>query len=267
MTSVRAPSPEVPTLSIETVGSAPESDLDAPMVLPPSGNPTDVSDSESDSESYMSFSSDSEDEDWGTEEERIAREHERQRVLEAAGLIVKSDDRKPPPRPPKHKKSKRTRRVPPAAPSTTRSPIPSSTRQELPVKKLPNVPDEPVEIIEPADRLDDAYERYEAFKQSKAANRLSIASTEALPLQPPTPPAIPLERTTTQDSERQKAHTGFFSSLLGRRTPANDDKRPSLIISGPISGPSSAAPGSAHPDSPNSPGFGTVCSRVAFLSL
>lgn len=64
------------------------------VVVP--GEETDDTNETSDSD-YLSFDeSDAEE----TEAERKAREHERQLVLEAAGLIVK-EDVKPPPRPPR----------------------------------------------------------------------------------------------------------------------------------------------------------------------
>jgi hypothetical protein len=223
----------------------------------PFNGPDNEPDDDADSD-YMSFSSSEEEGEEG-EAARIAREHERQRVLEAAGLIVKSD-RQPPPRPPplkRNKSSKRARRVPPPAPD--RSPV-----AEAATKELPALPEEP---IEPAARLEDAFERYEAFKLSKEANRLSIVSMDALSASPTSP--VPLERTasaaSTEHAERTRSHTGFFSSFLGRKTPANDEKKPTLVISGPIiSGPLSA--GAEEPMRNASPAFGSV-SLTSFRAL
>jgi hypothetical protein len=225
-------------------------EISTPQVQPASTHATDVSDVESESE-FMSFSSDSEDDEWGTEEERVAREHERERVLLAAGLIVKSDRQAPPrpPKPVKRRKAARARRAAPPVPvaqSPSKSPLPS------PTKELPPVPEE---YIEPGARLDDAYERYEAFKQSKEVNRLSIASSEALSIFPPSP-TTSIQRTTSAEGDRGRAHAGFFSSLLGRKTPA-EDKRPSIVISGPIISGSLSADANS-PARGDSPAFGMV---------
>jgi hypothetical protein len=223
-------------------------------VQPPSNHPTDDSDSDDEAD-YMSFSSSEDGEDGEDQATRLAREHERQRVLEAAGLIVKSD-RQPPPRPPKRDKAKRTRRAPPPAPNVER---PSSA--DVAAKELPALPEE---VIEPAARLNDAFERYEAFKMNKDSNRLSIASTEALTASPTSP--VHQERPVSTDGEvRARTHTGFFSNLLGRKTPANDEKRPSLVISGPmISGPVSA--NSEGPARMDSPAFGSVCASLTIVT-
>lgn len=166
-------------------------------------------DTESDSEYHSFDDSDTDTNDAHAQEdeekrkaEREARALERQRVLEAAGLIVKQDGRKPPPRPVRRKAllvttPAKTHRKPPAPPQTSGpSSIPQgqeedsdrrlsqiSASSELSGKDLPPVPapDSPhsPEAGEDAGtRLDDAYDRYEAFKASMAdSNRWSMAST------------------------------------------------------------------------------------------
>ncbi|KAG2021075.1 signal transducer [Coprinopsis cinerea AmutBmut pab1-1] len=170
------------------------------------GDSTDV-DAEtgsSDSE-YLSFEeSDDDDNDAqleDTEEERMARERERQMVLEAAGLIVKTiDGVKPPPTKLTRTRSKAHRR--PVSPSTTSSPPKRRAPPEAPVRRKPRpkrllstdkeLPPIPIEIeeeqesakpMDPVVQLDDAYARYESFKnqqmESLNINRLSVISTDS----------------------------------------------------------------------------------------
>jgi hypothetical protein len=198
-----------------------------------------------------------------SEEHRLAREQERQRVLEAAGLIVKTD-RKAPPRPPmpQRRQSKRVRRAPPPAPAGAASPTAST-----PTKELPATPPQD-EAVDMSAHLDDAFDRYEAFKQSRLENnRLSVASSDVPPASPPSPsPFPPLERTISTDVETSRSHGGFFSSLLGRKTPANDEKKTTLVISGPMAmGPLSA--GAEEPTRAGSPAFGTVSPVSQYQAL
>ncbi|TFK45949.1 hypothetical protein OE88DRAFT_1639082 [Heliocybe sulcata] len=183
-------------------------------------------------EEYLSFSdSDSEPESERTEEERHrereARELERQRVLEAAGLVVKEDaDRHSKPM---RKKSLR-RRPPPAVPH--RSSIVSTASE----KDLPATP--PPDADENVVRLDDAYERYEAFKQTKGhTSRLSTSSLDTGPSSPlpPLSPSSTLARTVSRESEGAVRTYSHFLHFLGRRTPGTEpEKRAMPIISGPI---------------------------------
>ncbi|OBZ75962.1 Actin cytoskeleton-regulatory complex protein pan1 [Grifola frondosa] len=194
---------------------------------------TDESDEEvlSDSDYETLSESDTDDE----EEEEIEqsedarqREHEaraleRQRVLEAAGLIVKTEAH-PPPRPVRAR-SHRKRRPPPAVPGrpygTTHSPS----------KDLPPLPD--ADIHEHSLRLDDAFERYEAYRQSHSNdNRLSTVSVESLSsfMSPLTPS---LSHSPSMENEG-KSHSSFLG-FFGRKTPANDgETRTMPVISAPI---------------------------------
>ncbi|KAI0333129.1 hypothetical protein GY45DRAFT_1320068 [Cubamyces sp. BRFM 1775] len=188
--------------------------------------------SDSDSSDYVtatdSDTDGSEDEVEQSEEarrqERQARAAERQRVLEAAGLIIKTEVQ-PPPRPARAR-SHRRRRPAPAVPD--RSPqIPSS-----PSKELPAVPES--DSANNSLRLDDAFERYEAYRQNHLAmNRLSVASFESGVST--TSPQSSTFALTPVPSESGESRSHSFFHLFGRRTPANDgEARVMPVISAPI---------------------------------
>jgi hypothetical protein len=194
------------------------------------------------SEEYFSVADDSEEEDdkeEDTDADWEAREKERQRVLEAAGLIV-NQDVKPPPRLARAR-STRPRRPAPAAPQR------SSIISNLSAKDLPPVPDSPAGN---SPRLDDAFDRYETFKHTQGSlNRLSFASSsfEAAP----SSPAVSLTPSTSKESDNRPK--SYLLNFLGRRTPANDgSERRTLTISGPIMSTSEG------PSRENSPAFGSV---------
>ncbi|KAF9806131.1 hypothetical protein IEO21_08793 [Rhodonia placenta] len=156
--------------------------------------------------------------------EREARELERQRVLEAAGFIIKSDV-KPPPRPVRTR-SRRKRRPPPAVPRPrSTSSLPLSPEKDLPEPPEPEDADHSL-------RLDDAFERYEAFRQANPnVNRLSIASMDSnTSMQTPTTPI-----TRSASTEPEPRVPLLFFSIFGRKTPANDgEARTMPVISAPI---------------------------------
>lgn len=159
-------------------------------------------------------------------QERQARAAERQRVLEAAGLIIKTES-KPPPRPARAR-SHRRRRPAPAVPE--RSPqIPS------PRKELPPVPES--DSANTSLRLDDAFERYEAYRQNHLTlNRLSVASfessTSTTSPQSSTFALTPSASTSAADEPRSHGLLHFFGRS---RTPANDgETRTFPVISAPI---------------------------------
>ena len=195
--------------------------------------------SEDDTDSDFVTASESESEESDDEEqseetrlhEREAREAERQRVLEAAGLIIKQEA-KPPPRPAR----RASRRRPPVPAVPERSP-----RLTSPHKDLPPLPEPDDDAGNQSLRLDDAYERYEAFRQSHlAANRLSIASVESGTASSPTAPSFASTAGTGEALPPVSASTSSGSGFLhffGRRTPANDsgDATPTRpVISAPI---------------------------------
>ena len=199
--------------------------------------------SDADSTDYFSLEdSDEEEETSDTKEDRAAREAERQRVLEAAGLVVQRD-KPPPPRPPRRKRSVKQRRPAPAAPK--RASVLSVTSD----KDLPTLPTESTAPISRPMRLDDAYERYEEFKSK---NRMSMSSMSDVPSSPTsasiTPGAVsPAPSIARDDSTR--SHSRFLSHILGR------SKTPDRIMP-VISGPILQTP--EVPDRPNSPAFGSV---------
>ncbi|KAF7972256.1 hypothetical protein HWV62_18572 [Athelia sp. TMB] len=201
----------------------------------------------SDDDYFSVDDSDDEDEDSGEAEANWeAREKERQRVLEAAGLIVTQAD-KPPPRL-ERVRSARQRRPAPAAPQRNSAASVSTTS----TKELPSVPER---VSSPVDstRVDDAFDRYEAFKHTQGApanNRLSVASSfETAPSTPAeASPAVSLAPSTSGE------HRPYSNLLhfLGRKTPANETSDRKLTISGPIMD----SPGS--PARENSPAFGSA---------
>ncbi|KAJ4490290.1 hypothetical protein J3R30DRAFT_3278216 [Lentinula aciculospora] len=198
---------------------------------------SDVSDSDTD---YHSFEdSDGEEIIEETQEEREARrEHERQMVLEAAGLIVKKDV-KPQPRPPK-----RGRRPPPAAPQR-------QSVSSISSKDLPAIPEFHVQDPEPTP-LDDAFERYEAFRLAQSDtgnNRLSVASFDTAISSPTT--SVTMSSATSKDGEN-RSHSGIFHFLGRSKTPVDNDRR-TLVISAPIL----SNPPSEDSARANSPAFGS----------
>ncbi|KAH9842454.1 uncharacterized protein C8Q71DRAFT_732931 [Rhodofomes roseus] len=199
----------------------------------------DQDDDSSDTESeYLSFSeSDAGDTEEHLTEEARAADHnaralERQRVLEAAGFIIKADA-KPPPRPVRPRKE-RKRRPPPAVPDRTYT---DAHSRETSVD---------LDVSGEADsslRLDDAFERYEAFRQANPnMNRLSMVSMESSTsgaVTSPTSPSFIARSASTEPESRSGLH---FLSIFGRKTPGNDgEARTMPIISAPISRDNSAA--------------------------
>lgn len=260
------PSPPAPrpALTVDLTESDDEAYPQDSVITPrakPATTATNVASSDSDSDDedtdseYLSFSeaegADNEPSEEQHRLEREAREAERQRVLEAAGLIVKKDGRRPPPRIPRVSKG---HRPPPAIPD--RSSIVSDTSKDLPI-----VPDE----AENAIRLDDAFERYEAFKfsqsqSSPSTNRLSAASFDAVSSSTaPSPTATQASLSRIPNESTDGRSYSSLLNFLGRsRTPGNEtERRPNLTISAPISGPIMNR-GSSPVTRESSPGFGTV---------
>ena len=226
------------------------------------GRGDDTSDTESE---YLSFSSDSDadDTDEGSTEEaraaeRNARALERQRVLEAAGFIIKADV-KPPPRPPRPKKYHK-RRPPPAVPD----------RQHAGVHSRDASAD--LDVSGEADdslRLDDAFERYEAYRQANPnMNRLSLASMESSASGTPGSPTLSLAASSIQRSssaEPESRSPLHFFSIFGRKTPANDgETRTMPIISAPISRDNSS-PGMEADNAFGSVSCLTACHSLGWL--
>jgi hypothetical protein len=216
------------------------------------------------SEEYLSFDGDSESESEASEqgqserqrqEEYEARELERQRVLAAAGLIVKHDA-KSPPRPPARTKSLRTHRPAPAAPDR-----PSLVHQVSTDRDLPPVPvDESPMPPEPILRVDDAFDRYEAYKQNQG-NRVSIASSYDTGPSSPGATSFSLSPTLSREESRSHGYSGLLN-FLGRRTPGAESDRRSNISGLSISGPIISGPISSSRE--NSPAFGSVRTNTSF---
>ncbi|KZT11160.1 uncharacterized protein LAESUDRAFT_754850 [Laetiporus sulphureus 93-53] len=225
---------------------SPPSELEQSMPKSPSSGAEDNDESGSTVSSSDYDSSSESDPDEETEDlsgevraaEREARELERQRVLEAAGFIFKSDVK--PPRRPVRPRS-RKRRPPPAVPDRSPGSAHSSNRD------LPHAREG--EEIDNSLRLDDAFERYEAFKQANSTtNRLSMLSMASMEsgLSVPSPTASALSVTRSPSTEPDGWSTAqHFFSLFGRsKTPAEDGgTRTMPVISGPIVAKEPSSPG------------------------
>lgn len=245
----------------DLIGSSSRSlpDISSPVPVEVRGSdPNDAAGGEQDNEStsdedpdgseddqyYSASDGTGSDDETESSHEREAREHERQLVLEAAGLIVTKDVESPPSL--LRRRSTRRRRPPPAAPRRTDS-ITSN-------KDLPAVPAVEHEN-DPSIRVADAFDRYEHFRQSHGGvnmNRLSVASTSSMDTF-----SSPTSTTTISTSPSREGEGRSFSNFLpfigGRKTPV-ESERP--VISAPIL--------QLSPDSPArspSPAFGTVRSR------
>jgi actin cytoskeleton-regulatory complex protein PAN1 len=217
-------------------------------------------DTTSSTEEYLSFEADSDSESEASEEgqteeqqqaEYEARELERQRVLAAAGLIVKHDANSAP-RPPARTRSLRTRRPAPAAPS-------QSTQHEVsaPERDLPPLPiAEESSSGEPVLRVDDAFDRYEAYKQN-LAHRVSIGSSYDAPSSP-SASSLALSPTMSREESRSHGYSGLLS-FLGRRTPGPDSDKRSNISGLTISSPIMNTNSPMAPTREGSPAFGSVC--------
>lgn len=205
-------------------------------------------DDDSDSSDYLSFDeSDAEDVYPETKAEREARAHERQLVLQAAGLIVTQDDN-PPPRIIRARSMKR--RPPPAAPQRSSTASLSSTKELPPVPQSELEPEPPHEPVDHAARLDDAFDRYESFKTTQG-NRMSVASVDTFS----SLPSISNSSTVpspTKDSEATKSYSHFLH-FLGRTKTPEGERRTTLNISAPIIN------GSEDSSRSPTPAFGTVC--------
>ncbi|TCD66409.1 hypothetical protein EIP91_001400 [Steccherinum ochraceum] len=228
------------TVSLPTANRVGQPSLAVPERLFNDQSDSDTdSDSEDDEDDYDTAdeSMDSDDElDEMTEEQRKAerevRAVERQRVLEAAGLIIKSksDNRRKPPARPIRSRSFRKRRAPPAIPLSA-----SVSHDAASTKELPTLPPEPE--AEPSFRLDDAYERYEAYKKSNAnMNRLSTASLDTdLSQGSPQPPSTVPQSPALSTSESESLTHSLLHFFGRSRTPGIEGEgkaRP--IISAPI---------------------------------
>lgn len=230
----------------------------------------DESDEEDDSDTSDYFSTNGSDDSDGDNEdypevktERAARAHERQMVLEAAGLIVKQDEKKPPPRPARSRSI--NHRPAPAAPQRT--------------KQLPPLPDPEPEYrpesdnIDHAARLDDAFDRYEAYKNSQSNRmsivssidtnqmnkRMSIASVETLALSP-------AMSTISKEGDNVRGYSHFLHFLSRSKTPEGELSKKPLSISSPIIPQSPGLEGLSRSES-ESPAFGTVSVLSEYIVL
>ncbi len=258
---VTAPTPETIELPRPVDATSPSptepptSTLSEPVHEIDSDESSSDDDSEDDSEPDYVTASESESDESDNEgeqseearrQERQAREAERQRVLEAAGLIIKEDHRRPPPRPARVRN--RRRRPAPAVPERSKT-----TPSPSPTKDLPPLPS--ADSRNPSFRLDDAYERYEAYRQSNLAmNRLSIASVESSTST--TSQSVPTLTPTTSESGEPRSHTSSFLHFFRSRTPGNDSaEAPArLVISAPI------LQGEQSPSLESDTAFGSVSS-------
>lgn len=227
-----------------------------------------TSDEEEEDSSEDEWLTDSDDEaqltDADRQEERRQRELERQRVLEAAGLILKQTTDSRPPRPPVRARS-------------TRKSLSIKTKPDVPTRsKERDLPPLPEPSPQTGKSVDDAFGRYEAFKTQEGnaaaqnqANRQSMisnASTYASTVPPSSPrqPISPhLGSATLPSSASVQSTESKITTLLhflGRaRTPGEGSTEKKLTISAPvISGPM-ALP---NPSRESSPAFGSSWSSL-----
>ena len=212
------------------------------------------SDTDSDSSDYLSFDEDDyENVNPETKAEREARAHERQLVLEAAGLIVTQHDKLP--------------AAVVRARSQKRRPAPVAPRKGKfqnvvsPVKELPPVPQvvaepEPETPTDLAQCLDDAFDRYESFKNTQLmSNRMSVASTiSAEVVFPPSPTP---STTASRERDGEGRSYSYILNFLGRsRTPEEKERNTNKLN---ISAPIMQGSGDSDPGLAASPVFGTVC--------
>lgn len=208
-------------------------DPDHPEETVEDNDSSDDSDTE-----YLSFEDSDDNEDQETEEQRRvekeARASERERVLEAAGLIVRKDERRPPPKIP------RKHRSPPAVPDRLTIITQPDKHKELP--SIPVTQDD----TENMRFVDDAYERYEAFKQSQL-NRLSVASSfDVTPSPTVTSPTLSAAVSVSKTDSNEGRFSDKLRDFLGRsKTP--EERRTNLIISGPILLTRESSPVSENP--------------------
>lgn len=233
------------------------------------GDTDDISDSEDSSdEEYHSFESDSESEEKPQQQsedekrkEHEARALERERVLAAAGLIVKKEHGRPPPARPSRRKSVRKRRPPPETPKHQGGDRPGKSRRSE--KDLPATPEtvEPYSpAVEPIMHVDDAFERYETYRKTKDY-RMSVSSIDSLThFQSPVSPPPTLTPSVSRESE-SRGHSALFN-FLGRKTPGSDTEKPRLQISAPIL---QTAATSESPSRENSPAFGMVSVLIMIM--
>lgn len=207
------------------------------------------------------FSMDDDDSE-GSESEgdETTRELERQRVFEAAGLIVATN---PPIETANSPLQKQKRRTPPAAPDRVPTSFASSSKELPPVPTL-NLAN--TELDSSSSHLEDAFDRYETFKKTNGIinNRMSVSSLDTSLASPSSPPRSPAVSLTPSLNHRDgESRTSQFLSFLGRHTTRSTTPEPdrrSFIISGPIP----AAGGESGPNRVDTPSFGTV--RVHFIA-
>lgn len=237
------------------------------------------SDTDGDGDEHGTGSKSRSEEAKGKKRDYEAREMERQRVLEAAGLFVKAshanlrnhivvtngkskedatrssgdtagdfkdeDDEYLAEQP----KARRRRRAAPAPPETPKR---LSVASYLSEKELPQTP---ASIMTSLGHIDDAFERYEAYRQSRNY-RLSMSSIETGPPSPGHPPpsisATPSRDANTSSSSINasgshshslSSASNIFGFLTRSKTPTSDTDKPRLQISGPITSSSSSTIG------------------------
>ncbi len=177
---------------------------------------SDDSDEDSSEEEYHSFESDSDDEtspehltEAEKRQEHEARELERRRVLEAAGLILRKN------RAVRHHDhldgdlQRSDGRLP-------KRPGENTQCYRYLLKKLTsNSEPEAISTRDSILHVDDAFDRYEAYLMNKD-NRVSVSSFDSAPLSPGLPPSM--SPVPSKEIEA-KSHLNFLN-FLGRKTPS-----------------------------------------------
>lgn len=222
-------------------------------------------------------------------EERKRREAERQRVLEAAGLIIKIEPsdiprpvrRRPPPSvPPARRPQSTISLISDGGGGTIERPLPPRPSSSLPSPPLPSPPPRsPSPEAPPPVRVEDAFDRYEKFKKEQLvapspAPTIIVdypsSSTSPSPPLPPPSPISSLGGGRGEGGRLSQLMTRIKTSaegIVGAPSAAQETRRPiSLVIGSPMpTGGGGTAAGGVNRTS--SPAMGSVSRLASFFSF
>ncbi|BGO93264.1 hypothetical protein NBRC10512_000083 [Rhodotorula toruloides] len=178
------------------------------------------------------FDSSDDEPDSEDEESSAAREKERLKVLEAAGLLVKA--------PEPNETPKRRRRPPPARPprQPRSSVVPSLTQDSRPAAEEVEDEEEEARPEESAERMEDAYDLYQRAMREQHSATLHPPPTPSPSLPQGSPPPSPgLSVTPSTTAAVKDAWHSTTANLFGRRSRSGtvataDRTRP--VISSPL---------------------------------
>lgn len=241
-----------------------------------------------------------------TPEAEAARAAERLQVLEAAGLLIRNEGNNTQPLPGARRadsllqRRKATRR--PSSSSqegdtakdaatathsrTTKGPRPEAPARRRPTTKRPAIPKPerdlpPPPVPKPEEQMEDAYDRFLKLQKETMSPPRDVATPASAAILPvvspkvrPSTPASPTPGTGTPSShatEQGKA-SGFLSSLtssLRGKTAAASERRPTPVISGPMSAAAADRPlsSSSSDAAPTASTWSSFMDATTLLSL